>query len=88
VGDPELQYLFDVGFFFELDPAQLELSDAMLSYWTTFAATGDPNSPATPTWSPYDSTADEFQSLIPPTPVVESTFNTDHLCDAFWNLIP
>jgi para-nitrobenzyl esterase len=86
----ELQYLFDVGFSFELDAAQLQLSNAMVSYWTNFAASGDPNSPATPTWSPYNSTADQFQSLIPPTPTVEPTgeFSTDHLCDDFWNLIP
>ena len=84
----EIQYLFDTGFFFEFTPAQQQLSQAMLSYWTKFAATGDPNSPATPTWSPYNTTADQFQSLIPPTPTVESTFNTDHKCDAFWNLIP
>jgi para-nitrobenzyl esterase len=86
----ELQYLFNVGFFVELDSAQLQLSQAMLSYWTTFAKTGDPNSPSTPTWSPYSQVADQFQSLIPPTPVVEASgsFNNDHLCDAFWNLIP
>ena len=84
----EVQYLFDVGFFSELNPAQLQLSDAMVSYWTNFAATGDPNSPATPTWSLYDPTSDVFQSLIPPTPTTETTFNTDHLCDSFWNLIP
>jgi para-nitrobenzyl esterase len=84
----ELQYLFDVGYFFELDASQLQLSAAMVSYWTQFAKTGNPNSPATPAWAPYSTTADEFQSLIPPTPVVESTFNSDHLCDTFWNLIP
>jgi para-nitrobenzyl esterase len=86
----EVQYLFDVGFFFEFTPAQKQLSQAMVSYWTSFAKTGDPNSPLTPTWSPYNTTADEFQSLIPPTPVVEPTgsFSADHLCDAFWNLIP
>jgi para-nitrobenzyl esterase len=83
----EVQYLFDIGFFFELNPAQLQLSQAMVSYWTNFAATGDPNSPATPTWSPYNTAADQFQSLIPPTPTVESTFNSDHICDAFWNVI-
>jgi para-nitrobenzyl esterase len=86
----ELQYLFNVGFFFELNAAQLQLSHAMVSYWTHFAATGDPNSPATPTWSPYDPITDEFRSLIPPLPVVEPTgsFSTDHQCDSFWNLIP
>lgn len=84
----EVQYLFDVGFFFEFTPAQQQLSQAMVDYWTNFAATGDPNGGSLPTWSPYNPTLDEFQSLIPPTPIVESTFNTDHVCDAFWNLIP
>ena len=86
----EIQYLFDTGFFSEFTPAQQQLSAAMVSYWTTFAATGNPNSPSTPAWSPYSATTDQFQSLIPPTPVVEPTgsFSADHLCDDFWNLIP
>jgi para-nitrobenzyl esterase len=86
----ELQYLFNIGFFFELDASQQQLAQAMVSYWTTFAKTGDPNSPSTPTWSPYSPVTDQFQSLIPPTPVVEpsGSFSNDHLCDAFWNLIP
>ncbi len=86
----ELQYLFNVGFFFELDAEQLELSAAMVSYWTHFAATGDPNSPSTPTWSPYNPGTDMFQSLIPPTPTVEATdsFDLDHMCSEFWDIIP
>ena len=84
----ELQYLFNIGFFQELDAAQLQLSAAMVSYWTNFAVSGDPNGGTLPTWSLYDPMIDQFQSLIPPTPVVESTFNTDHQCDSFWNLIP
>ena len=84
----EVQYLFDVGFFFELNAAQHQLSQAMVGYWTNFAASGNPNGGSLPTWSLYNPTSDIFQSLIPPTPTTESTFNTDHLCDAFWNLIP
>jgi para-nitrobenzyl esterase len=83
----ELEYLFVIGFFAEFNVAQVQLSAAMVSYWTNFAATGDPNSAATPTWSPYATNTDQFQSLIPPTPVGESTFNTDHNCDSFWNLL-
>jgi para-nitrobenzyl esterase len=75
----EVQYLFNVGFFFEFTPTQKQLSQAMASYWTNFAETGDPNGGSLPTWSPYSTTVDEFQSLIPPTPTVESTFNTDHM---------
>ena len=59
----------------------------MVSYWTNFAVTGNPNGGALPTWSLYNPTVDIFQSLIPPTPTTESTFNTDHMCDSFWNLI-
>jgi hypothetical protein len=42
-----------------------------------------------PTWSLYQTSVDQFQSLIPPTPVVEpsGSFSNDHLCDDFWNLI-
>jgi para-nitrobenzyl esterase len=85
----ELPYLFpgvDVfGLPVTLSSQQMQLSDAMVSYWTKFAKTGDPNSFEEPFWSPYSASSDEFQSLIPPTPVVESNFNTGHRCSAFWD---
>ena len=85
----ELPYLFpgvDVfGLPATLSSQQMQLSDAMVSYWTKFAKTGDPNSFEEPFWSPYSASSDEFQSLIPPTPVVESNFNTGHQCSAFWD---
>ncbi len=84
----ELQFLFDVGYFFELTPSELQLSNAMVGYWTNFAVSGNPNGGSLPTWSLYNPTSDIFQSLVPPTPTTESTFNTEHLCDGFWNLIP
>jgi hypothetical protein len=28
-----------------------------------------------------------FQSLIPPTPMPESTFNAEHNCSVLWDLI-
>lgn len=84
----ELQYLFTGDFFglpvAPLSPAQRQLSKAMISYWTQFAKTGDPNSPGEPVWSPYSAIADKFQSLIPPTPMVESNFNASHKCSTFW----
>ena len=83
----EIQYLFDTGYFFEFTAPQQQLSAAMVSYWTNFAATGDPNGGTLPAWSLYNPTTDVFQSLIPPTPTTESTFNTDHMCDGFWNVI-
>ena len=86
----ELQYLFNNADFFgppegSLSHTQEQLSDAMISYWTKFAKTGNPNSFSQPVWSPYSTSTDEFQSLIPPTPAVESNFNTDHQCNSFWN---
>jgi para-nitrobenzyl esterase len=85
----ELQYLFDGADFFvgptPLSQKQIQLSDAMVSYWTQFAKTGNPNSSGEPPWAPYSPVVDEFQSLIPPTPVVESNFDAAHLCSAFWD---
>jgi carboxylesterase type B len=56
----------------------------MIGYWTTFAATGNPNFSGAPLWSPYNSSTDEFQSLVPPTPMPEFNFATDHRCTNFW----
>jgi para-nitrobenzyl esterase len=85
----ELQYLFpgiDVfGLSVSLSPKQKQLSKAMVSYWTQFAKTGDPNSYGEPVWSPYSASSDQFQSLIPPTPVFESNFAVDHQCSTFWD---
>jgi para-nitrobenzyl esterase len=85
----ELQYLFqgiDVfGLPTALSPKQMRLSHAMVGYWTQFAKTGDPNSASEPVWSRYSASTDQFQSFIPPTPVVESNFATDHQCSTFWN---
>jgi para-nitrobenzyl esterase len=80
----ELQYLFDLderfAGFNPFTPDQQDLSNSMISYWTNFATTGDPNSSSQPVWSPYSSATDQFQSLVPPTPLVESTFASDHQC--------
>src|SRR5262245_11682756 len=84
----ELTYIFDLtgtpvpnpG----LTPAQQDLSDAMVGYWTRFARSGNPNSADGPTWPPYG-TSDQFQSLRPSTPTTGTGFATDHKC-AFWGL--
>ena len=87
----EVPYLFDVFFTPSVfTTGQQELSETMISYWTHFAATGDPNSFGEPAWSPYSSMADQFQSFVPPTPTVEPTgsFDSDHMCSTFWNRLP
>jgi para-nitrobenzyl esterase len=90
----EIQYLFNLGlasqggipstFFFT--PAEIELSDTMIGYWTQFAKTGNPNSPGAPAWSSY-TVGGSFESLVPPMPMPESdaSFDTDHKCSSFWN---
>jgi para-nitrobenzyl esterase len=82
----EVPYLFDVFSTASIfTPDQEQLSEAMISYWTRFAATGNPNSSAEPLWSPYNSATDEFQSLLPPTPAPETSYDNDHFCSLFWN---
>jgi para-nitrobenzyl esterase len=83
----ELPYLFDSttrGGHAPLTPDQEKLAAAMVSYWTQFAATGDPNSAATPEWPGYTTASDTYQSLDPPTPHPETGFAADHKC-AFWD---
>ena len=82
----EIQYLMLVtGDVFPFTTDQQALSDAMIGYWTQFAKTVNPNSADEPEWPEYNKSTDEFQSLVPPTPMVESNFNTFHQCDSFWN---
>ena len=82
----ELQYLFYNYTGYPLTPAQIELSDTMIGYWTQFAKTGNPNSPGAPAWSSY-SVGGSFESLLPPTPMPESdaSFDADHKCSSFWD---
>jgi para-nitrobenzyl esterase len=82
----EVPYLFDVfSTPSNFTPEQQQLSESMISYWTRFAATGNPNSAGQPVWTRYSSATDEFQSLVPPTPTVEATFDSEHFCSSFWN---
>jgi para-nitrobenzyl esterase len=86
----ELQYLFKNADFFGLPQAplsrnQMKLSNAMIDYWTQFAKTGNPNSSGEPVWLPNSGPSDEFQSLIPPIPVVEHSFDVAHHCSTFWD---
>jgi len=60
----ELQYLFTRAYGTgTLNAAQQYLSDQMISYWTTFARTGNPNGPGTPPWHPFHGA--QVQSLAP-----------------------
>jgi len=85
----ELQYLFDGDFFglgvAPLSPAQEQLSAVMISYWTRFAKTRNPNSAGAPPWPRYS--GGSLESLVAPTPTTETdaSFDADHKCSSFWN---
>ncbi|HEX7839140.1 MAG TPA: carboxylesterase family protein [Kofleriaceae bacterium] len=83
----EIQYVFDLPVTVPapgLDATQQKLADAMVSYWTTFARTGQPSSPGAPAWAPFQAATDNMLALVPPAPQPETGFAADHRC-AFWD---
>ncbi|HZC99539.1 MAG TPA: carboxylesterase family protein [Actinomycetes bacterium] len=82
----EIQYLFDTPDApvpATLNAEQSALADAIVTYWTDFAKTGDPNADSVPTWPTYDAAAEQLQSLELPAPVTTTGFALDHRC-AVW----
>jgi para-nitrobenzyl esterase len=82
----ELQYLFTLRVTVPRPPlnaAQQQLSSTMQRYWTDFAKFATPNDFGSPFWAPFNPFVGNFQSLIPPTPTVETNFAIAHHC-AFW----
>jgi para-nitrobenzyl esterase len=51
----EIPYVFGTGDFGDADRT---ISAAMMAAWVNFAATGDPNGPDAPPWTPYDAARD------------------------------
>lgn len=81
----DVQYLFNRnGVPATFTPAQQQLSQTMIGYWTQFAKTGDPNASGQPSWAPYVIATDERQSFVPPIPVVKTDYANDHMC-AYWD---
>jgi para-nitrobenzyl esterase len=85
----ELQYVFQniptLDVTPPFTPAQFALSDQMISYWTRFAATGDPNGPGTPYWPRFTSGSQQVEELVPAATAPEpaAAFAAYHQC-AFW----
>jgi para-nitrobenzyl esterase len=82
----ELQFLFD-SFTTpsKLDATERTLADDMTSYWTRFAATGDPNDRRTKFWPGFSPALDDIFTLVPEPPILDPgpTFAQFHHC-AFW----
>ena len=58
------------GFGIQFTPAEEQLSDQMIGYWTNFAKTGNPNGDDLPLWPPYDATTENTIALDTPITVL------------------
>ena len=46
-------------------PRELAISDAVIGYWTRFAASGDPNGAGAVNWPRFDAVTDPYLGLGP-----------------------
>ena len=61
------------------------LSDAMMSYWTNFAAAGDPNQEGLTQWPAYDAKTGQYLNLGDKIEVKSGLYN--ETCDLFMDTI-
>ena len=80
----ELQFLFPFGG--TLTANEQTLATTMKSYWTNFAAHGNPNQLGQPFWPEFGILFNDDQSLTAPTPAVEFNFAKVHQCN-FWTAV-
>jgi len=67
-----------------LSASQQALSDQMIGYWTTFAATGNPNAAGLPDWPRFTPSTTQRLRLAPGAVSPMGTFAAFHQC-AFWS---
>ena len=82
----EIQYVMDLptaAFPKALSAPQQQLATTMKGYWTNFAKNGLPSSFGAPFWPLFNGLTQQMQSLIPPTPQIETNFASTHNC-LFW----
>jgi para-nitrobenzyl esterase len=80
----ELRYLFDVGGAPPLNPAQRELSDQMVAYWSQFVRDGKPEESGLPDWPKMSSDGvAQWMSLQTAQLTIADNFGVRHNC-AFW----
>ena len=68
-----------------LPPTQRSVSDAMIQYWTSFVATGDPNRKGLAHWPTFQKATDALQ-LSDATGGIRTGIDVDaeHQCSTFW----
>lgn len=77
----EIQYIFGtVQTHPDVTPAQRNLSDRMITYWTNFAKNGDPGEG----WTVYDETNIRDLNPAGDSDVTAAGFDGAHHCTAFW----
>jgi len=83
----EVQYVFPaprtIVYGAPFDAAQTSLSNAMVSYWSQFAWTGNPDGTGMPTWPLYTATNDTYLTLAPGAIATTTEVAAQHKC-AFW----
>ncbi|TFW08508.1 carboxylesterase family protein [Oxalobacteraceae bacterium OM1] len=83
----EIQYVFPkqqtVYFGAPFTAAQTDLSNRMVSYWTQFAKTGNPNGAGNATWPAYTAANDTYLTLAPGAVAPTTQFAAAHKC-GFW----
>lgn len=86
----DLGYLWDyLGTSLPFDSDQTELSQTMTTFWGTFARTGDPNGPTTPTWPRYDRSPQVMRLVAPGSAAVPSAqVSADHHCGLWDRVAP
>ena len=92
-------HLLDIGYVFNnfrpflsplkadkyFDDTDRALSDAIMSYWVNFAATGDPNGDGLTEWPVYDAATGQYLDLGSTIQVKSGLYN--EACDLFINTI-
>jgi para-nitrobenzyl esterase len=82
----EMFYLFSTvqGIPVLLNEAQTRLARQMVSYWTNFAKTGNPNTLGLPAWPRFATSSEQMQRLTSAGTAPFTSFATDHHCAAWY----
>ena len=85
----EIQYVFPgnqtIYFGAPFTAAQSDLSARMVSFWTTFAKTGNPNATGSgAAWPAYTAANDTYLTLAPGAIATTTQISAQHNCTTFW----